>query len=164
MPTNLKFKISNPADIKNKLIQLGFKFIESKAITDIYLESKENETNKLRIDSETAKLITFKRLESGELRSEPTIIFDSIEHALHEINSKEKIDKTLKKQIDIFTRGTSRAIIHIFEAGRESIYFSLEEDDEVTALEVLSHLKLDINNQILKSFDKLKEYPKITLA
>lgn len=155
MPTNLKFKISDPAIIKDKLIQLGFNFIESKTITDIYLVSKEDETKKLRIDSETAKLISFKRLKSGELRSEPNIIFDSIEHALKEINSKEKIHKTLKKQIDIFTKDTSKAIIHIFEMDRESIYFSLEVENEITAIKILSYLEIDFNNKIEKSFDKV---------
>lgn len=76
--------------------------MQEKVITDIYLERKEGETRKLRLDPETAKLISFTKSKSGEIKSAPGRTFNTKEEALAEIRSKEKIKKTLEKQIDVF--------------------------------------------------------------
>ena len=155
MPTNLKFKIDNVDGINPRLIRLGFKFIESKEITDIYLEGDMGETRKLRIDSGKAKLISFSRTESGEIVSAPSIEFDNVEEALKEIESKEKIARTIKKRIEIYLKENSRAMFHFFHTEDKEVYFSLEEESAEAALEILMLIGLNIEERIEKSFDEL---------
>lgn len=156
MPTNWKFKIENQVIIKAKLVELGFIFKESKVITDIYLESPEHETKKLRIENKQhAKLIHFERDVHGSLVSHPSIVFEDTKSALDFITKHHKESKRLDKNLDIYELGTTRACIHDFHSALGHVYLSIEEDDEGVVLGIMQELRINTESRILENFSEV---------
>ena len=116
MPTNYKFSIATPQEFKNKLLSLGFKHSSTKSILDIYLESKLNETIKLRIENnKNSKLVHFERNSIGELTTHPNLLFDNKSEGLEYIIKNHIETKRLEKTLDTYVHETTRTCIHTFK-------------------------------------------------
>lgn len=156
MPTNYKFAISAPKELEAKLLFLTFKKLSPKAILDIYLESKPNETIKLRIENnKNAKLVHFERNNTGELTMHPNVLFDNKSEGLEYIVKNHKETKRLEKTLDTYTHKVTQACIHTFNTEPKLYFLSIEDDNESKIIEVLKDLGLNSQNRIEKSFDEI---------
>lgn len=158
MPSQWKFKIQNPENITNQLLELGAVCGQSEEFEDIYFVSSPRSTKKIRVfSSAKARIIKFDRDEKGIVSNLERLDFQTLEEALNSIGKEEKEVSRFRKTVTSYFLYDVEISIHEFSTG--AVFLCMEGVDEQVK-KISELLLLNLESSIGLSFDEIFENKK----